>query len=130
MTDLVFPGETPGAPLNSDSMPANHDLYIYKGDYVELFVVLNDDEDVPLDLTGYSAAAQLKLDYEDVSPVDFTCTIVAPATDGRVRIYLPTTASSTLEPGSYIWDFQIENPDGDVRTYLAGDVTVYDEVTT
>lgn len=129
MADLVFPGESPGPALNSDAMPSNHDLYIYKGDYVEIFVVLNDSLGDPLDLTGFTAAAQLKTNYDDSAPVDFECTIDAPLT-GEVRIYLPSTSSSTLTPGDYIWDFQVANASGDVRTYLAGDVTVYDEVTT
>ena len=49
---------------------------------------------------------------------------------GVVEVFLPSSVTSTLLPGSYIYDFQITFTDGNTRTYLAGDVTVYPEVTT
>jgi hypothetical protein len=131
MADLVFPGLDPDATvLNSDAMPENVDMVIYKGDYVDVLVTVNVSVGVPMDLSGYTAAASLKIDYEDVAPVDFTCTIVGDGSAGQVRIYLPTTASSTLVAGDYIWDFELINGDGDARTYMTGDVTVHPEVTT
>jgi len=127
MADIVYPGATAGK-LNSDSMPANQDLVIYKGDFVELFVTVKDAAGVPVSLTGSIPKAQMKLDYDDVSPVGFTCTLTE--TTGQVRVYMPSSLTSTLVPGSYIWDFQVTSAGGDTRTYLAGDVTVYNEVTT
>jgi hypothetical protein len=129
MADLVFSGSTPQGVLNSDAMPLNYDMKIYKGDFVEVFVTVSDDNNVPIDLTGYTAEASLKLNYTDSSPVDFTCTLTAP-TLGQVKIYLASTISSALVPGDYIWDFQIVKPNGDARTYIAGDVKVLNEVTT
>jgi hypothetical protein len=128
MADLVFAGDTPSGVLNSSAMPLNYDLEIYKGDYVEVFVVVSDDNDQPIDLSDYTAEASLKSNYDDSTPVDFTCTVTGVL--GQVRIYLPSTVSSTLTAGDYIWDFQVTNPDGDARTYIAGDVVVHNEVTT
>jgi hypothetical protein len=42
----------------------------------------------------------------------------------------PSSVTEDIAAGSYVWDFQVTNPSGNVRTYLAGDVIVYDEVTT
>jgi hypothetical protein len=128
MADLVFTGETAQGVLNSSAMPTNYDLEIYKGDFVEAFVIVRDDNADPINLTGYTAQAQLKTNYDDSSPVEFECTVTGPT--GQVRIYLSSADSSTLVPGDYIWDFQVVNPDGDARTYIAGDVTVHNEVTT
>jgi hypothetical protein len=127
MADLVFPGST-GTTLNATALPANNDLIIYKGDYVELFVTIKDNLGVAISLSGATPKAQLKADYSDRNPKAFTCTLPGPT--GQVRIYLPSTITSTLIPGSYIWDFQVTFANGDTRTYLAGDVTVYNEVTT
>jgi hypothetical protein len=109
-------------------MPQNQDLVIYKGDYVELFVTVKDAAGVPLDLTGSTPKAQLKLDYDDASPVNFTCSLTG--VTGQVRVYLSSATAATLKPGAYIWDFQVTNSSSQTRTYLAGDVTVYNEVTT
>jgi hypothetical protein len=127
MADIVNPGATSGM-LNADAMPQNQDLVIYKGDYVELFVTVKDAAGVPLDLTGSTPKAQLKLDYDDASPVNFTCSLTG--VTGQVRVYLSSATAATLKPGAYIWDFQVTNSSSQTRTYLAGDVTVYNEVTT
>lgn len=127
MADLVFPGSS-GSTLNATALPANNDLVIYKGDYVELFVTIKDQAGVAISLVGSTPKAQLKNDYSDQSPKSFTCSL--PGGTGIVRIYLPSSITSTLLPGSYIWDFQVTSAAGDTRTYLAGDVTVYNEVTT
>jgi len=127
MADIVFPGQG-GTSLNSAALPASNDLVIYKGDYVELFVTIKDQAGVAINLTGSTPKAQLKADYSDRDPKAFTCSLPGPT--GQVRIYLPSTVTSTLVPGSYIWDFQVTFSGGDTRTYLAGDVTVYNEVTT
>ena len=129
MADIVYPGQTAGAALNSTALPTNSDLVIYKGDYVEIFMTLKDSQNNAINLTGYVPKAQLKSAYTARAPKDFTCTVTNAAA-GTVRIFLPSTVTTDLLPGSYIWDFQITDTGGNTRTYLAGDVTVYNEVTT
>lgn len=127
MADIVYAGQTAGTPLNSGALPTNNDLVIYKGDYVRLIVTVKDASGTVVNLTGATAKAQLKSDYSDQDPKDFVCTIT-PAT-GQVEIFLSSVETSKLLPGSYIWDFQITYTPTETRTYLAGDVTVYNEVT-
>lgn len=128
MADLVFPGELAGGPLNAGAMPSNQNLEIYKGDYVEILVTVKDENDTPINLTGYTAEAHLRDNYPDATPIEFECTITG--ITGQVQIFLPSSVSSTLVPGDCIWDFQITDPSGErTRTYLAGDVVVYNEVT-
>lgn len=127
MADIVFPGSS-SSTLNAAALPSNNDLIIYKGDYVELFVTIKDSNGTAISLIGSTPKAQLKTDYSDRDPKAFTCTLPGPT--GQVRIYLPSSITSALLPGSYIWDFQVTFASGDTRTYLAGDVTVYNEVTT
>ena len=128
MTDIVRPGQS-AETLNEDAMPANIDLAIYRGDFVEVEVELVDDSEVALDLTGLSAQAQLRVDYDAVTGVDFECEVLSPATSGKVRIYMSSATTTALTEDSYIWDFQLTNIDNDSRTYFTGDVTVSPEVT-
>jgi len=129
MADLVFTGQAAGTPLNSDAMPANKDLVIYRGDYVELFVTVKDSNGNVQNLTGYTAKASFKTNYSDVAPITIDCTIPTPS-NGVVRIYVSSAVSATLTADSYIWDFEVINTSSDSRTYLTGDVTVYPQVTT
>lgn len=126
MADIVYPGQG-GEALNATSLPSNNDLVIYKGDYLELFVTLKDYTGTPLNLSGSTPAAALKSDYSDRAPNMFECTLTG--TPGQVRIFLSSEVTSTLIPGSYIWDFQVTSPTGQTKTYLTGDVTVYNDVT-
>ena len=127
MADIVRPGAPAEGPLNAEAMPANFDLVIYKGDYVELFITVKDASGNAIDLTGSTPAAQLRSDYEDATAIDFICTLTG--TTGRVRVFLPSSISASLETGDYIWDFQVTDAGDMTRTYLTGDVVVYDEVT-
>lgn len=126
MADIVYAGADAGTPLNQAALPANNDLVIYKGDYVRLLVTVRDSTGNAINLTGTTPKAVLKSDYTDRDPKPFACTIKGL---GQVEIFLSSAVTSTLLPGSYIWDFQITFADSQTRTYLAGDVTVYNEVT-
>lgn len=129
MADIVFPGKDVGGVLGRDFLPNNFDIELYKGDYFPLTVTLvQPDNAGPLNLTGYTPSAQVRANYGDPLVYNFTATIPDPTT-GVVHLVLPSAVTAGIEPGSYIWDFQVREPSGNVRTYIAGDVTVYNEVT-
>lgn len=130
MADIVSPGEPAGGPINSGAMPANYDLIVYQGDALSFTITVKDSIGAAVNLTGYTAKAQLKTSYSDGSPIAFVTTITTPAS-GVVSVYLAPATTTALIPGSaYIYDFQLTAPGGDVRTYLKGDVTVLPQVTT
>lgn len=125
MADIVFPGQA-GQVANASALPSNYDLVVYKGDYLELFVNITDAGGSPIDLTGATPKAVLKSDYSDRNPIPFTTAVSG---TGQVSLLLSSAQTSQLLPGSYIWDFQVTTASGQTRTYIAGDVTVYNEVT-
>lgn len=128
MADIVNTGQNATGALNSGAMPSNTDLVVYKGDYLRLLVTVKDSTGAPLNLTGAIPKAQLKADYSDRDPKTITCTLTG--TPGQVQLFLSSAVTSQLLPGSYIYDFQITFADNETRTFLTGDVTVYNEVTT
>lgn len=128
MADIVRPGEPAGGPLNAGMRPENVDLYLYKGDYVELLLTIRDSEGNPINLTGYTPSASIRSSHSSETAYPFTATITN-ASGGQVRLLLPTSVSTTIPPGSHVWDFQLTNASGNARTYFTGDVTVEGEVT-
>jgi len=129
MADIVYPGQTPGGTIGQGFLPANYDLVLYRGDYFPMSVTLKNASNVVMNLTGYTGKASIRMLYEDPVAYNFTVTIPAPTT-GVVELVLPSVVSATIAPGSYVWDFQLTEPNGtNTRTYIAGDVQVYDEVT-
>lgn len=128
MADVVFPGQIPGGVIGQQLLPSNYDLVIYRGDYFPLTLTLKTTGGAALNLTGYTAKAQIRAGYTKNSDA-YNFTVTFTGTPGEVSLVLPSSISTLMAPGSYIWDFQLTDPAGNVRTYLAGDVTVYDEVT-
>lgn len=128
MADIVFPGSTPLEDLGTTKLPNNVDMVFWRGDAQTYILALTAGDGTAIDLSGYTAKAALKAGFDATTKYDFTCTISG-TVQGQVTIYLPTSVSATIPAGSYVWDFKlVDTASGDQRTYLAGDVTVYDEV--
>lgn len=129
MADIIFPGQVPEDDLGVTRLPNNVDMVFWRGDSQTYILVLTADDGTPIDLSGYNAKASMKAGFDATTKYDFTCT-VDPNVTGKVTVYLPSSVSSTIPAGSYVWDFKlVEKVSHDQRTYLAGDITVYDEVT-
>lgn len=129
MADVIFPGQTPQGTLGSTALPENMDLAIWQGDAQQYYIVFTgSDGTTPLDLTGCTAQAVIRASYTDPTQYSYTCTIVDPPTQGKVSMYMSSATSATIPAGPYLWNFQVTMANGDVRTYLAGDCTVYAEV--
>lgn len=125
MADIIFPGEATDGVIGSSRLPTNVDLEWWKGDAQEFFISLTNDQGEAIDLSGYTPSAVVKSSFNSLTSYAFTTTI---QNTNQVRIYLSSATSKTIPAGDYIWNFQLTNPSGDVRTYLAGDVTVFAEV--
>lgn len=127
MADVVYPGETPGVNLGSPFMPKNHDVVIWKGDYFPLSVDFKNPDGSPMNLYGYSAQSQIRTNFSSETAFELVTTVHTES--GVVDLLLPSSVSKNMPAGDYVWDFQITDPSGNVRTYIAGDFKVVDEVT-
>lgn len=131
MADIVFPGKAVSGVLGRDFLPTNFDIELYKGDYFPLTITLVvpvGNNTAPLNLTGYTGHAQIRANFGTEAIYPFTVSIPTPA-NGKVELVLPSSVSAGIPAGGYVWDFQVREPSGNIRTYLAGDVTVFNEVT-
>lgn len=127
MADIIFPGEQPVDNLGSTRLPGNVDLSMWRGDAQTYIIKLEDSSHVAIDLTGYTAEATVRQSFTAPTRYEFECTIGGVG-NNEVTIYMSSAVAETIPAGDYLWNFQLTAPNGDVRTYLAGDVTVYAEV--
>jgi hypothetical protein len=104
-------------------------LTIWQGDAQDYWIVITDSSTpaVAIDLTGYTAQAVIRSDFNSPTLHAFTC-VIPTGTDGKIHMTMDSPTSAAIAGGSYVWNFQLTAPSGAVRTYLAGDVTVYPEV--
>ena len=82
------------------------------------------------DLTGYTARGQIRKSYTSSSAVSFACTIMSPATDGRIQLALTSTQTGGMKAGRYLFDIEIvETSTGAVSRVVQGQVEVNPRIT-
>jgi hypothetical protein len=117
---------TPAVPATSISaLPQEVDLLLYSGDDFSLTLTLKNPDGSITDLTGASAKAQVRTTAADGNiAASFICTI----SSNVITAHLTGTSSQSLV-GNYVWDCQITNSSGSVKTPVAGTVTFTQDVT-
>lgn len=103
-------------------------LYIDQGTDYTVTVDVTDFAGDILDLTGYTATAQMRKTYSSSSlSATFTTSISAVA--GQVTISLTDTQTSALEAGRYVYDLNIESSLGVKTRVIEGQAVVTPGVT-
>jgi len=107
------------------SMPGDYDLNIYRGDtYHWQFKLWQDaHQQTAVDLTGVTAAAQIRDQPKGQNITNMTCTVTLP---NIIDVILPASMSHVAFNG--VWDLELTGPNG-VTTIVMGGVTVTDDVT-
>ncbi len=109
---------------------AAYNLVIDQGSDFAIDLLIKENE-VVKDLSGYSARAQMRpTRTSDTVAGTFTCTVLTPATDGKVQMQLSNVASSAMSAGRYYYDLEIyTSGDSVVKRLIQGEVTLNPEVT-
>lgn len=107
-----------------DARPPATDLYVYAGDDLVLEVDVTDDQGAAVDLTGYTAEAQIRASAEAPTAIDFTTALTA----NKITLTLTSAETESL-PLKGVWDVQITSGTGVVSTLTGGKITVTAGVT-
>ena len=111
--------------------PARYDLDVYKGrDYSEMFTVTEDDDVTPIDLTGWTAKAQIRQEKKRTATliVGITCTIPSP-TDGKIYLALSDLQTAAVRQMKGHWDLLLIDDSGIDESYVYGEVEFIPTVT-
>lgn len=110
------------------AQPGKQDLTFVRGDTETVQVTVTSDGSTPVDITGRTYAAQLRVN-PDIAAISATATCtVTDGANGVMQAVFSATATAALAPGYYSWDLQ-ETNGAIVTTILAGTVTVLADVT-
>lgn len=114
-------------------MARRYDLKIDQGADFDLTVTWRDSNGTPIDLTGYTAALQIRrtVDAPDPPLVDLAngSGITLGGVAGTVDIAVPAADTRDFQPGGGVWDLELTSPGGVVTRLLQGRVKVSPEVT-
>ena len=80
-------------------------------------------------LTGYTAASQIRKNYTSTAYTTILATIQTPATNGVIVMSLTAVQTAALKSGRYVYDLQITAADTTVTRVLEGIITIKPEVT-
>lgn len=76
-------------------------------DFSQTFNLETSDTNSALDLTGYTATAQMRKYAGSSTSTDFTVSISAPSILGKIVVSLTSAQTVNLKPGRYVYDVVI-----------------------
>ena len=103
-------------------------LYVDAGTDYSTIITVAATNGQPLNLSGYSAASQIRKSYNSSTNYSFLTSIYDPAL-GKVRLQLTNTQSSAIPAGRWLYDLEITSPSGTRTRVVEGILTVTPEIT-
>lgn len=101
-------------------------------DFTVTVELTNEDADgnvTTLDLTGYTALAQIRKRYGSSSVSEtFTVAFTSDRTTGKIALELTDVQTGSLKDGRYVWDLQLTDSAGIKTRTLEGRLTVLPSV--
>ena len=113
-------------------MADNYQILIDQGATYSLALTYKDANGTAINLTGYTAAMQIRTSYESASTVvslTSSSGIVITAATGLLTINITSTQTAALTPGTYVYDLEITSGANVVTRLIQGSVMVSAEVT-
>jgi hypothetical protein len=116
-------------------MSNKHDIVIQQGSVFRRVLQWRNPDDTVVDLTGYTAAMQVRPDYKSTTklvdlsdPTHGSITFDIPA--GLIWIEIKSSFTATLvAPATAVYDFELVEPSGERHRLLEGKVAITPEVT-
>jgi hypothetical protein len=116
-------------------MSQYEDFTVDQGTDFSIKLELVEKDGTKKDLTGYSAAAQIRKSYSssDSDAVTFSTQFEAPRSTGILNLTLTNTQTDAMKSGRYVYDVEISSEDSASNTIieriLEGQITVSPSVT-
>ena len=108
-------------------MATRVNIIIDQGTDFSTAINLTDSSGVNLNLTGYSAASQIRKTFSSSNSTAFTCTLTT--ANSTLTLALNNSVTAAMSPGRYVWDAELTDGSGTISRILEGMVTVTPEVT-
>lgn len=88
-------------------MPTSYvDLYANQGADTVFLISLADDNDVTIDLTGYTVRAKFAKHHSSNTKYSFLAEVAPPSTAGVVTLRLFSADTDNIKPGRYQYDVE------------------------
>lgn len=109
-------------------MATKANLIIDQGATFTTTVNLTDTNGDPIDLTGYTGAAQMRKSYTSSSAAA-TFTVATGGANGSITLSLSANATANISGGRYLYDVELTDASNTVSRVFEGIVTVNPNIT-
>lgn len=112
-------------------MPGTLDFTCPQGTTFERTLTYKADG-TPVNLSGYSARMQVRLNYQSASPVLSLASgsgITISGSAGTIALLVSASTTSAMSPSTYVYDLEIQSGGGEVSRLIEGRFIVTPEVT-
>lgn len=110
-------------------MAAKANILIEQGTDFSSTITVQDSSGNITNLTGYTAAAQIRKHYTSNSAVNFATSFGDPRSDGELTLSLTRIQTSNMESGRYVYDVELTDSANTRSRLVEGLVTITPEVT-
>lgn len=114
-------------------MTATYNFNLNQGSDLTVPFVLKDASGTVIDLTGYSAAMQLRTQVNSLTAVDTLTTanerITITPSEGSISCFFPHEETAGYPARTLVYDIELTSPSGLVTRVVQGKVNVCAEVT-
>lgn len=108
-------------------MATRVNIIIDQGTDFSTAINMTDSTGASLNLTGYSAASQIRKTHSSSNATAFTATITT--ANSTLTLAMNNSVTAALAAGRYVYDAELTDGSGTVSRVLEGMVTVTPEVT-
>ena len=99
-------------------------LFIDQDSDFSTTITIAGSDDVVLDLTGYTALAQMRKSYSSTTATSFTTAFDSDRTTGKLTLSLTDVQTGALASGRYVYDVVIIAAGGDKTRVVEGIATI------
>ncbi len=113
-------------------MADTYDIEQFDNEDMGLYMLYRDDDDEPVDMTGWSAHMQVRKQKRSGTALLHLSTVTGEITlsdDGMIDIELPVEQVEQLGFGCAYWDLRMTDTDGKTFVLTGGEITLLAGVT-
>ena len=103
-------------------------LFVDAGSDYSNIITVSATNGQALNLTGYTVASQMRKSYGSTTVYSFAPSLYD-ALNGKVRLQLSASTSSSIPAGRWLYDVEITSPSGTKTRVVEGIVTITPEIT-
>ena len=106
-----------------------NNITLNTGAYFSRDFFLDNSDGTPLNLTGYTAASQIRKHPESLNAAATMKVGFIDRSNGKIRVSLAGTITETIKPGRYVWDIMLTDSSDKSDIYIEGNVLASADIT-